>query len=109
MRPAPKCLAAGALVTAHNGRIVYEYHRGYLDNAKKYPVNAQSYFRISSVTKMVTAPGLMALYEDGRLQIDADIGGYLRFALRNPRYPKKAITARQLQSHTSPLADNKFY
>lgn len=72
-------------------------------------VNENTCFRIASVTKWVTAIGLMTLYDQGKLDLDRDISKYLPFKVRNPAYPDTPITARMLLSHTSslsPKADN---
>ena len=51
----------------------------------------------------------MQLKDAGKLDLDADAGEYLGFALRNPRYPQTPITTRMLLSHTSSLRDNDDY
>lgn len=63
-------------------------------------------FRIASVTKWVTAIGLMTLFDQGKLDLDEDISHYLPFNVRNPAWPNTPITARMLLSHTSSLSPN---
>ena len=48
----------------------------------------------------------MQLVEAGSLELDADIGDYLPFTIRHPRYPDTPITARMLLTHISGLRDN---
>ena len=60
--------------------------------------------RVASVTKWVTAIGLMTLYDQGKLDLDEDIGRYLPFPVRNPGWPDVPITARMLLTHTSSLS-----
>ena len=67
-------------------------------------VNEKTCFRIASVTKWVTAIGLMTLYDRNKLDLDKDIGSYLGFKVRNPGYPDIPITARMLMSHTSSIS-----
>jgi CubicO group peptidase (beta-lactamase class C family) len=69
------------------------------------PVDANTLFRVASVSKFVTALGAMKLVEQGHLALDADIGGYLGYRLRNPNFPDQAITLRMLLTHTSSLRD----
>ncbi len=69
-------------------------------------VHEDTCFRIASVTKWVTAIGLMTLYDQGMLDLDADISEYLPFTVRNPAWPDTPITARMLLSHTSSLSPN---
>ena len=56
-------------------------------------------FRIASISKMMTTLGLMRLVEEGKLDLDADVCGYLGFTLRNPHFPDRPITLRQLLTH----------
>jgi CubicO group peptidase (beta-lactamase class C family) len=66
---------------------------------------ANSPVRIASISKLVTVIGAMRLVEDGILDIDADVAGYLNFPLRNPAFPDKPVTLRQLFAHTSGVRD----
>ena len=69
-------------------------------------VSEKTCFRIASITKWVTAIGLMTLYDAGKLDLDKDISQYLGFTVRNPAYPNTPITARMILSHTSSLSPN---
>ncbi len=72
-------------------------------------VSADTVFRAASITKMVTAAGAMMLVEKGLLDLDTPVDTYLSFPVRNPHYPEKPITVRQLLSHTSSLWDGPGY
>lgn len=61
--------------------------------------------RIASVSKLVVAIGAMRLVEQGKLDLDRDVAAYLGWNLRNPAFPNRPITLRQLLSHTSSLRD----
>lgn len=65
--------------------------------------------RVASISKLVVAVGVMQLVERGLLDLDADVGTVLGYPLRNPAFPEKAITARQLLSHTSSIRDGSAY
>ncbi len=69
-------------------------------------VSEKTCFRIASITKWVTAIGLMTLYDQGKLDLDKDIGKYLGVRVRNPVFPNVPITARMLLTHTSSLSPN---
>jgi CubicO group peptidase (beta-lactamase class C family) len=47
----------------------------------------------------------MRLVEQGRLDLDEDVSGRLGWNLRNPAFPDRPITLRQLLSHTSSVRD----
>ncbi len=88
--------ACGVFVLSGNGKTVFTYSFGDVDE--------DTCFRIASVTKWVTAIGLMTLYDQGKLDLDRDISDYLPFQVRNPAWPQTAVTARMLLSHTSSLS-----
>ena len=64
--------------------------------------------RLASLSKLVTTTAVMQLAERGRLDLDADVADYLGYPVRNPRYPDKPITVRNLIMHTSSLADVNY-
>lgn len=61
--------------------------------------------RIASISKLVVAIGVMRMVEQGKLDLDRDVARYLGWTLRNPAFPDRPITLRQLLSHTSSLRD----
>lgn len=98
-----------AVAIAQDGEIVYTYVYGTAVLAGKVPVVDETLFRIASVTKLVTAVGAMSLCDQGVLDLDADIGLYLGYTVRNPRHPETPVTLRQLLSHTAGLKHHKDY
>ena len=86
----------GTLILSQNGNTFLSWSFGGVDE--------YTCFRIASITKWVTAIGLMTLYDKGKLDLDKDISSYLGFRVRNPAFPETPITARMLMSHTSSLS-----
>lgn len=78
---------------------------GVADPATGRPVTIDDPVRIASISKLVVAVGVMRLVEQGKLDLDRDIAAYLGSPLRNPAFPDRPITLRQLLSHTSSLRD----
>ena len=75
--------ATGAVIcVAKDGEIVYEYNYGYANKSAKERVSADTYFRIASVTKLVTGIHVMQLVEEGKLDLDASIGDYLGYTVK---------------------------
>ena len=72
-------------------------------------VTAETAFRAASVSKFVTALGAMKLWEEGRIDLDADAGAYLPFPLRHPSAPEAPVTLRALLTHTAGLRDSAGY
>lgn len=99
----------GALAVTMGGRIVYQRYYGYQDLEALTPVTEDTYFRVASVTKMVSAIGLMQLKEQGLVELDADISRYFGYEIANAYFPDTPLTMRQLMSHTAALKSNGFY
>ncbi len=73
-------------------------------------VNDSTLFYMWSTTKLITAIAFMQLWEDGLVELDADINNYLPYDIRNPYFPSIPITPRMILSHTSSLrASSLFY
>lgn len=68
-------------------------------------VTADDPVRVASISKLVTAIGVMRLVEAGRLDLDRDVSDYLGWRLRHPAFPDVPITLRLLLSHRSGLID----
>ena len=83
--------------------------RGLADRATAREVTADDPVRIASISKLVTAIGVMRLVEAGKLDLDADVGTLLGWPLRNPAFPDTPITLRLLLSHRSSLTDGAGY
>ena len=110
----PACqLASLSVLAMRHGKIAYQHQIGQRFLAAgalpSKAANARTLYRIASISKMMTTFGAMRLVEDGKLDLDADVSGYLGFALRNPHFPDHAITLRSLLSHTSSLRDDAGY
>jgi len=93
----------GALVVFLGGEIVYTRYYGCQDAAQETPATKDTYFRLASVTKMVSGIGLMQLCELGLLELDRDISDYFGYEIANYYYPDTPITLRQIMSHTSSI------
>lgn len=95
-----------SFVVYHKNQKIAEYHYGYADKRNAVKVNSNTKFKIASITKMVSAVGLMKLVEQGKVSLDDDIGSILGYRVRNPKYPDCPITIRMLLSHTSSIIDS---
>ena len=78
-------------------RVVYAKGFGLAEVEHKVPADAETLFRIGSVTKQYTAAAVMRLVEQGKLSLDDPIEKVL------PEYPApaKPVTIRRLLDHTS--------
>ena len=78
---------------------------GEADRATRRMVSADDPVRIASISKLVTALGVMRLVDSGKLSLDRDVSDYLGYPLRHPAFPDRKITLRLLLSHQSGLID----
>jgi CubicO group peptidase (beta-lactamase class C family) len=78
---------------------------GFADRPAERIVTADDPVRIASISKLVTALGVMRLVDQGKLDLDRDVSDYLGYRVRNPTFPDKVITLRLLLSHQSSLID----
>lgn len=98
----------GSVVVYSRWQLVYARDYG-VKNVRQEPVDADTFFRTASITKMVTGVGLMTLVEQGKLDLDQDISAYFGYEIGNSRFGRVPITLRQLMSHTSSLRDTGGY
>ena len=80
---------------------------GEADRRTHRQVSADDPVRIASISKLITALGVMRLVDAGKLDLDRDVSDYLGYPLRNPAFPDKVITLRLLLSHQSSLLDGE--
>ncbi len=88
--------AGGCAVFAEDGRTCLR------------PLAPDSPMRVASISKLVTAIGVMRLVEAGTLDLDRDVSEYLGWPLRNPRFPDAPITLRHLLAHVSTIRDGDY-
>ena len=84
-----------ALAVAVDGKIVYSEGFGYADLEQRVPVWPTTKFRIGSISKPLTAVGLMELVQAGKVDLDAPVQKYV------PSFPDKGavITVRMIGGH----------
>lgn len=100
---------AAVRVTFDRRGIVQIEAAGQADRATARRATGDDPVRIASISKLVVAIGVLRLVEQGRLDLDADVGRWLGHELRNPNFPTVPITLRLLLSHRSGLTDRAGY
>jgi CubicO group peptidase (beta-lactamase class C family) len=76
---------AGWLATvARGGELVWSARGGYRDREKALEVTDDTIWRIYSMTKPITSIAVMMLYEEGRFDLNDDVGQWID-ALKEPR------------------------
>jgi CubicO group peptidase (beta-lactamase class C family) len=94
-----------AVALVHGGQVVWAAGYGVADPATGRPVTAATRFQAASVSKPVTAWGVLRLVESGRIGLDEPVVGHVR-RWRPPPSPFDAdgLTVRRLLSHTAGLS-----
>ena len=102
-------------IVVDRDKVLYHEAFGKMNVAKNVPMAKDTIFRIASMTKAVTSVAVMQLIEQGKLGLDDDVAKFLP-RLKTPQVfsrvdekagtyatqpAKKAITIRQLLTHTS--------
>lgn len=106
----------GAVIgIAREGKLIYYKAFGYLDKEKDKPMPLNAIFGLASMTKIMTAVGVLALTQEGRLPLYSPLANYfpdfagMKVAVRKPdgtleyEAQKKPISIQDLLRHTSGL------
>lgn len=114
-------LVAGAVtLVARRGVVVSLEAVGYQNLETKTPMRTDSIFQIRSMTKPITAVGIMILLEEGRLRLSDPVEQYVpEFRdqlvvdkregekVLTTKTPSRPITIRDLLTHTSGIVDKE--
>jgi CubicO group peptidase (beta-lactamase class C family) len=68
-------IAGASVAIAKDGKLIYAHGFGFADTASKTETEPYSQFRIASISKMVTAVGIMKLQEEGKLSVNDKVFG----------------------------------
>lgn len=98
-----------AVAVVKDNKIIYHDEFGVADLETGAPVQANSLFRIASISKSFSAVSMMQLVEKGLVSLDTDASTLAGFSIRNPKYPETVITLEMMLSHTSSLNDSQGY
>ena len=94
-----------AVALVHHGKAAWAAGYGVADRATREPVTAATRFQAASVSKPVTAWGVLRLVEQGRIGLDDPVVGHLRHWHPPPSpFQAGSITVRRLLSHTAGLS-----
>ena len=106
-----------ALAVIENGQVVHVSAQGFRNVERQLPLTPDTIMYAASITKAAFAYYVLMLVDEGRIDLDTPIRAYLPKPL--PDYPRyadlgvddrwKTITARRLLTHSSGLADQRFY
>jgi CubicO group peptidase (beta-lactamase class C family) len=90
-----------AMVLLDHGRVAMSYFASH-----GRPVDANTLFQVASMSKWVTAWGVMVLTQQHRVDLDAPVSRYLtRWHLPPSEFDNNRVTVRRLLSHSAGLTD----
>ncbi|MGD9402174.1 MAG: serine hydrolase domain-containing protein, partial [bacterium] len=102
-----------AVAVAEDGEIIWEEAFGWSDLENRVQATPHTMYRLGSITKTITATGLMLLVEEGRVDLDRPAVEYLPEDVRPRTYvgEPEDVTVRHLVNHRSgmPAYAESFY
>ena len=101
-----------AVAVAVGGEVVWEEGFGWADRERRIPATEHTMYSLASISKPITATGLMVLVERGLVDLDAPANDYLGPAKIDGRaWDAARATVRRVASHTAglPLHYQFFY
>jgi len=100
----------GAVVSCiSNGEVAWTKAFGLANLRTGAPMQTDMVFNHGSNGKVLTAWGIMRLVEQGKVELDAPVNGYLkRWQVRSSQFDPAGVTIRRLLSHTAGLTVHGF-
>ena len=93
-------IAGATVAVVKDGKLLFSKGYGYSDVAGKKPVLPDAtLFRPGSISKLFTWTAVMQMYEQGKLDLDADVNQYLDFKI--PDAFGAPITLKHIMTHTA--------
>jgi CubicO group peptidase (beta-lactamase class C family) len=102
---APSVHAEVGVAFDRNGDVA-TFADGIADPQSGRRVTIEDPVRVASVSKMMTAIGVMKLVDQGKLDLNSDVSHWLGWNLRNPSFPDRPITVGMLLAHTSSIREH---
>lgn len=94
-----------AIAVIKNGVPIWSKGYGFSDRKSRKEVTTDTRFNIGSVSKTLTAWGVMKLVETGIVELDVSVDRYLkRWHLPQSEFDNSRVTVRRLLNHTSGLS-----
>jgi CubicO group peptidase (beta-lactamase class C family) len=101
-----------SISVAKDGNVIWQEAFGWADKTEKRAANPETIYSLASLTKPLTATGIMILYEKGKIDLNESIEEYISpLTLKSYAYDSQKVTVKHLLNHTSglPTHFNYFY
>lgn len=93
----------GNVLVAKKGQIIYQNSFGWANYLLKDSLHIDSKFELASVSKPLTAIGVLKLVEEGKLKLDQTVNEFF------PDFPYPGVTLQMLLSHRSGLPNYIYF
>lgn len=93
----------GNVLVAKKGKIIYQNAIGWADYLHRDSLHIDSKFELASVTKPMTATGVLMLVEEGKIRLDQDVRDFF------PDFPYQGITVKMLLTHRSGMMNYVYF
>mgnify|MGYP001356942442 CR=1 FL=1 len=93
----------GNVLIAKNGKILYQNAFGWADYLMKDSLEITSQFELASVSKPLTATGVLRLWEEGKIRLEQTVDEFF------PDFPYPGVTIKQLLTHRSGLTNYLYF
>lgn len=97
-------VSAVSVALSQRGKIVWEEGFGWADRENRIAADEHTRFSLASISKPMTATGLMTLVQAGKVDLDRPVNDYLGIALLKARVgDAREATVRRVANHSSGL------
>lgn len=94
-----------AITLVHDGQIAWTRGFGTADRERGTPVRADTRFQVASISKSLTALGVLKQVDGGSIELDAPIERYLsRWSVPESEFDSTGVTVRRLLKHEAGLS-----
>lgn len=93
----------GNVLVAKKGKIIYQNAMGWADYLHRDSLKINSVFELASVTKPLTATGILILVEEGKIRLNQNIKDFF------PDFPYDGITVQMLLTHRSGMMNYVYF
>ncbi len=98
-----------AVAVVRDGQLAWAGGYGQADPGRQLPVTTDTVFQAGSISKPVTAWGVLRLLDKGLLDLDAPVETYLtRWHLPPSNYDADGVTIRRLLTHSAGLSQHGY-
>jgi CubicO group peptidase (beta-lactamase class C family) len=91
-----------------HGQLAWAQGFGWRDVEKRLPVDTDTQFQVGSISKPVSALGVLLLNDAGKVELDQDVNSHLKGWHLDSRYTNDPVTLRQLLCHRAGMVPHGF-